>query len=145
MFSFSNSLIASYVVALQFYGADAFQISYLSQRYHDEGILKLYSESPTSNKEWVLNDEVCSAFTIQTCSSTACTKKKRAMGIDDEYAIFGGLYARKEDAGAHGVSVEEVSCLGSCKHAPCVGIQHADYYGTVSLEGMTETEFQDQV
>ena len=149
MFSSKNTLFASFVIALQFYRAGAFQISCLSQRYGNEATqtskIKLYSESSTSKEKWVMNEEVCSAFTIQTCSSTACTKKKRQMGIEDEYAIFGGLYARKEDAGAYGVSVEEVSCLGSCKHAPCVGIQHEDFYGTVSLEGMSETEFQDQV
>lgn len=63
----------------------------------------------------------------------------------DEYAIFGGLYERKEAAGAPAVTVEESSCLGCCKNAPCVAIVHEDFVGYVGLEGMTPNEFNDSV
>ena len=43
------------------------------------------------------------------------------------------------------MTVEESSCLGRCKFAPCVGIEHEEYEGTVSLEGMTSTEFTNRV
>lgn len=36
--------------------------------------------------------------------------------------------------------MEESTCLGSCKLAPCVAIQHEDYMGNIGLEGMTENE-----
>eukprot|EP00560_Eucampia_antarctica_P001417 CAMPEP_0197840540 /NCGR_PEP_ID=MMETSP1437-20131217/45668_1 /TAXON_ID=49252 ORGANISM="Eucampia antarctica, Strain CCMP1452" /NCGR_SAMPLE_ID=MMETSP1437 /ASSEMBLY_ACC=CAM_ASM_001096 /LENGTH=185 /DNA_ID=CAMNT_0043450171 /DNA_START=154 /DNA_END=711 /DNA_ORIENTATION=+ len=92
----------------------------------------------------LLDEEVCSAFTIKTCSSTACTRKKSSLGIDD-LAVYGGLYVRKGEAGAHAVEVEESGCLGSCKFAPCVAIEHSEFHGTVGLEGMTDQEFQDSL
>lgn len=67
-----------------------------------------------------------------------------ALGLD-EFATYGALYERKENAKAPDVTVEESSCLGSCKMAPCVAVEHEDFSGTVSLEGMTSAEFQGKV
>lgn len=91
-----------------------------------------------------LDPTISSQFKILTCSSTACAKKSQKLGLD-EYALFSGLYERKEAANAPSVTVEETSCLGCCKVGPCVGIEHEDYYGTVALEGMKPNEFQDRV
>ena len=99
------------------------------------------------DKEMMLDPEISSQFKILTCSSTACTKKCQAFGID-EYALFSGLYQRKENAAngsASQVVVEETGCMGKCKLGPCVGVEHEDYYGRVALEGMTSNEFRDQV
>jgi hypothetical protein len=43
------------------------------------------------------------------------------------------------------MEVEECPCLGSCKMAPCVAIEHDDYEGTISLDGMTDSEFASRV
>ena len=91
-----------------------------------------------------LDPLISSQFTIKICSSTTCAKKANSLGLDD-YHVLSGLYSRKEGAGASQVEVEESSCLGCCKFAPCVGIEHEDYVGTVSLEGMGPNEFSDSV
>lgn len=91
-----------------------------------------------------LDPTIAAQFKIVTCAATACDKKKKVFGVD-EYAIFGGLYERKEAAGAPAVTVEESSCLGCCKNAPCVAIVHEDFVGYVGLEGMTPNEFNDSV
>jgi len=80
---------------------------------------------------------VASKFKIVTCTSTSCAKKRANLNLD-EYATFGAFYERTSDSP---VSVEESPCLGSCQKAPCVGIEHEDYEGTVALEGMTADEF----
>lgn len=91
-----------------------------------------------------LDPTISSQFKILTCSSTSCAKRTKALGLD-EYALFSGLYERKENANAFQLIVEETSCLGCCKLGPCVGIEHEDYYGTVALEGMGPNEFSDRV
>eukprot|EP00549_Striatella_unipunctata_P003445 CAMPEP_0118685548 /NCGR_PEP_ID=MMETSP0800-20121206/7311_1 /TAXON_ID=210618 ORGANISM="Striatella unipunctata, Strain CCMP2910" /NCGR_SAMPLE_ID=MMETSP0800 /ASSEMBLY_ACC=CAM_ASM_000638 /LENGTH=96 /DNA_ID=CAMNT_0006582479 /DNA_START=42 /DNA_END=332 /DNA_ORIENTATION=- len=50
------------------------------------------------------------------------------------------LYERKESAGAPNVVVEESPCLGGCKQAPCVAIEHEEYEGNIGLEGMHDDE-----
>jgi len=40
---------------------------------------------------------------------------------------------------------EESTCLGQCKQAPVVGVEHEDYVGCVSLEGMRDSEFAASV
>eukprot|EP00522_Entomoneis_paludosa_P017889 CAMPEP_0172462976 /NCGR_PEP_ID=MMETSP1065-20121228/45631_1 /TAXON_ID=265537 /ORGANISM="Amphiprora paludosa, Strain CCMP125" /LENGTH=194 /DNA_ID=CAMNT_0013218797 /DNA_START=104 /DNA_END=686 /DNA_ORIENTATION=- len=89
----------------------------------------------------LLNSPVAAQFQIVTCSATSCAKKRQALG-QDEYSTFSAFYARAAETG---VTVEETSCLGACRQAPCVAIQHEDYEGTVSLEGMTPVEFGDRV
>ena len=78
-------------------------------------------------------------FKILTCTSTACAKKRKVFMMD-EYATFGAFFARSKESGGE-VSVEESPCLGSCKNAPCVAVEHEDYEGTVALKGMTDDEF----
>ena len=107
-----------------------------------------FSSSATNSNEKLdeqtLDPLISSQFTIKVCSATSCAKKSRSLGLDD-YEVLSGMYERKEGAGASQVEVEEISCLGCCKFAPCVGIEHEDYVGTVSLEGMGSNEFKDSV
>jgi len=91
-----------------------------------------------------LDSSIASQLKILVCSSTSCTAKRRKIGLD-ELATFVGLYERKEGACASDVEVTEASCLGRCGKAPCVGIEHEDYVGTVALEGMNPNEFQDSL
>jgi hypothetical protein len=78
-------------------------------------------------------------FKIITCMSTSCCQKRKALDLDS-LATFGAMYARASEASSK-VKVEEGPCLGSCKKAPCIAIEHEDYIGSVSLEGMTNDEF----
>ena len=41
--------------------------------------------------------------------------------------------------------MEEGACLGACKNSPCVAVEHEDFIGQVSIEGMTASEFSDRV
>lgn len=91
-----------------------------------------------------LDPEIASQFKILTCSATSCAARRRKVGLD-EFATLAGLYERKEGACASEVEVEESSCLGCCKNAPCVAIEHEDFFGTVALEGMTPGEFNDNL
>ncbi len=38
------------------------------------------------------------------------------------------------------VEFDEASCLGWCKRAPCVAVEHEDYVGRIGLEGMDDSE-----
>ncbi|KAL7568741.1 hypothetical protein ACA910_021734 [Epithemia clementina (nom. ined.)] len=89
----------------------------------------------------LLNSDVAAQFRVLTCSATSCSKMRQRLNLD-EYATFSAFYRRAWETS---VVVEETSCLGRCKQAPCVGIEHEDYDGNVSLEGMTRTEFSDRV
>lgn len=91
----------------------------------------------------LLDASVAGKFAIRTCSSTACSTRRRQLG-QDEYSTFSALWVRARDR-APTVRVEEGSCLGACADAPCVAIEHDEYDGTVSLEGMTPNEFARRV
>ena len=86
---------------------------------------------------------VSKKFKVLTCSSTSCAAARKRLR-QDEFATFGAFWGRIKDSETE-VRVEESPCLGSCKQAPCVGIEHDDFEGMVSLEGMTPTEFSDRV
>jgi len=96
--------------------------------------------TPTTSEDQQLRSQVASKFKVLTCTSTACAKKRKACGLD-EYATFGAMYTRAAEDLPE-ITVEESPCLGSCKMAPCIAIEHEDYEGTVALEGMTPIEFQ---
>lgn len=83
-----------------------------------------------------LDGEICRMMTVHVCASTACAKKRERLGLG-EFATYGALYER---AGATGVDVDESTCLGKCKLAPCVAVSHEDYEGYIGLEGMTQSE-----
>ena len=91
-----------------------------------------------------LDPNICSQFKILTCTSKWCSEKRQVLGMD-QYATFGAMYERKERAGASAVEVEECPCLGRCKLAPCVAVEHEDFVGTVGLEGMTDAELNDSI
>lgn len=91
----------------------------------------------------LIDPDVSSKFKILTCSSTSCAKKRRDCGLD-EFATYGAFYGLIQE-NAPNVQLEESPCLGSCQMAPCVGIEHDDYEGTVALEGMIGNEFTERV
>jgi len=76
--------------------------------------------------------------------STSCSRRRKELGLEP-LSTFAAFYSRAKDGGAPSVRVEEGPCVGSCKNAPCVAIEHDDFIGNVSLEGMTESEFSDRV
>lgn len=71
-------------------------------------------------------------------------KRSKAFGLD-EYALYSGMYQRKEDNVASAVQIEEGTCMGRCKFGPCIGIEHEDYDGFVGLEGMEPHEMSYRV
>jgi NADH:ubiquinone oxidoreductase subunit E len=91
----------------------------------------------------MIDSEISSKFKILTCSSTSCAKKREMCGLDS-FATYGAFYNRIKEAFPD-VQLEESPCLGSCKQAPCVAIEHDDFVGTVALEGMSGNEFSDRV
>ena len=116
--------------------SDSAATTSLSQE--EEGALLILA-----NNDDDLPQDIAGQFKILTCMSTSCAKARKDMGMD-EYATFSAFYTRAQDR-APAVEVEECPCLGRCAAAPCVAIEHEDYEGTVSLEGMTPTEFDQRV
>jgi len=106
-------------------------------------LFKSSSEIDADIISTLLDPNVSAKFKILTCSSTSCAKKRKQCGMDD-FATYGAFYNRIQDF-APDVQLEESPCLGSCKMAPCVAIEHDDYEGTVALEGMSGNEFTDRV
>lgn len=103
------------------------------------------SSATTSPSTEVDLEAVASKFKILTCSATSCAKKRKVMG-QDSLSTFCDLYTRISNGGfANVVEIEESSCLGGCKMAPCVAVEHDDFVGTVALEGMTDNEFVDRL
>lgn len=115
------------------------------QEFQQRGHLCQWKERPSSmlqaSPDHVLPDEVIAEqeekFKIVTCMSTACSRKRRSLGMDD-LSTFGAMYSRASDSR---VKVEEGACMGSCKKGPCVSIEHEDFFGAVALEGMSADEF----
>jgi len=107
----------------------------------------LLSEDRTSSSDIATAEtaesRIAGQFKVLTCASTSCAKKRKELG-QDEYATFSELYVRAKNT-LPTMTVEESTCLGCCKAAPCVGIEHEDYDGTVALDGMTDSEFSDRV
>jgi hypothetical protein len=91
----------------------------------------------------LLDPSVAGKFKILTCSSTSCSQKRASHNLD-QYSTFSAFYVRVKGR-APSVRVEESPCLGSCKEAPCVGIEHDDFIGPVALTDMTESEFSVRV
>jgi predicted metal-binding protein len=81
--------------------------------------------------------EQAKKFKIITCTSITCCQRRRNLGLDS-LSTFGSMYSR---AKATGVQVEEGPCVGSCKKAPCIAIEHDEFDGYVALEGMSSMEF----
>ena len=99
---------------------------------------------PLSSSADPIDPQVSAKFKILTCSATSCAQKRNALGMD-QYATFSAFYTRIKDADFPNVQLDETSCLGGCKLAPCVAVEHDDFEGTVALEGMTANEFSDRV
>ena len=118
-----------------------FQCQEFQQRVHWSQSKDGFSLNLEASSDNALSDEVIAEqeekFKIVTCMSTACSRKRRSLGMDD-LSTFGAMYSRASDSR---VKVEEGPCIGSCKKGPCVAIEHEDFVGTVALEGMTADEF----
>ena len=89
------------------------------------------------------NASVASQFKVLTCSASACAAKRKVLGMD-EFATFSCFWIKAKESMPE-ISVEETACLGACKKAPCVGVEHEDFEGTVALDGMDSFEFSDRV
>ncbi len=87
---------------------------------------------------------IAGKFKIVTCSAASCANKRSALCMDP-YSTFSALYTRIRDSDFPNVQIEETSCLGRCRFAPCVAVEHDDFDGTVALEGMTWSEFNARV
>jgi Thioredoxin-like [2Fe-2S] ferredoxin len=126
---------------------EAFTPLHVSSRNHrpNDGSMSQSSEveqaitatSPLDPKE-------AEKFKVLTCMSTSCCQKRKALGLDS-LATFGAIYSRIHGGNAPTVRLEEAPCLGACKKAPCVAVEHDDFDGTVSLLGMTDDEFSSRV
>lgn len=97
-----------------------------------------------NGRPFFLEPSIAEQFKIKICSSTSCMKRYQVFGLD-EYALYSGLYQRKEDNGASAVQIEEGPCMGRCKFGPCIGIEHEDYEGFIGLEGMEPQEMSCRV
>jgi hypothetical protein len=105
---------------------------------------------------------IVSKFKVVTCMSTSCTKRRRQL-FQDDHTTFSAFWELINDNGTNDrgatsalnnlphymnnnklIQLEETTCLGSCKYAPCVAIEHDDYDGPVSLLGMSDKEFQSR-
>ena len=89
----------------------------------------LSQANPTSNDQKDLTS-AAQKFKVLTCMSTSCSKRRKDMNMD-ELSTFSALFTRAEDDFPATVEVEESPCLGSCKMAPCVAIEHEDFTGSV--------------
>eukprot|EP00977_Amphora_coffeiformis_P013030 scaffold3337_cov169-Amphora_coffeaeformis.AAC.40 len=119
-------------------------IPYPATRHANSSILlSADRESASISTTEPAESRVASQLKVLTCASTSCAKKRKDLG-QDEYATFSELYVRAKETFPT-MTVEESTCLGCCKAAPCVGIEHEEYEGTVALEGMTDNEFSDRV
>ena len=104
----------------------------------DNDVHRTDTDAVASDKSTVTDEE--RKFKIVTCMSDSCCKKRNNLGMDP-LSTFAAFYER---SGGTAVQVEEGPCLGSCALGPCVGIEHEDFYGFVSLEGMTGDEFESK-
>jgi hypothetical protein len=93
--------------------------------------------------DFLSHPDIAGKFKVLTCSSTACAAKRKSFNLD-EYSTFSAFYTRAKER-APAVRVEECPCLGACKEAPCVGVEHDDFEGAVALDGMTQSEFSERV
>jgi len=91
-----------------------------------------------------LDPSVAKKFKVLTCMSSECAQRSVTFGLEP-YALFSGMYVRKEENGAPEVQVEEGPCMGRCRFGPCITIEHEDYDGRVALEGMEDDEFAARV
>ena len=99
----------------------------------------------SSNKQ--LDRRTAQQFTIKVCTSTSCSKKLQQLGLD-RYQILGDLYEKARiDNVEEDLIIEDGGCRGgkNCKLGPCVAIFHEDFDGSVALEGMGQTEFNERV
>ena len=112
------------------------------------------SESPLSSTTMEIDEEklaaAASKFQVTTCLSSACNKKRKEAGLDP-LSTFAAMYERSKQAKQNEeesdllIHVEERPCMGACQFGPCVAIEHAEFEGSVALEGMTEVEFANRV
>lgn len=115
------------------------KLTLFSQKTADES----HSSTHCHGESIGLNPAVASQFKLLTCCSTACTKSRRSLQQDD-IATFASFYSRIQEY-APTMKIEECPCLGSCKNAPCVAIEHDDFEGPVAVEGMDRSEFSERV
>lgn len=111
----------------------------IPQTDHGHGSFVHMSMATTKEQQ-----EASKQFKILTCSASSCAQKRKLLGMD-AFATYGAFYGRIQEGLFPDVELEEVSCLGACKKAPCVAVQHEDFEGNVALEGMNDNEFSERV
>jgi len=120
------------------------QLWFGAQRRKPSATLRKNAQQDVATERMTDYDSDCAKqFKVLTCSATSCSQKRKVLGLD-EYATFSAFFERIENRIPE-IAVEETSCLGSCKKAPCIAIEHEEYEGTVALEGMDSFEFSDRV
>ena len=99
----------------------------------------------SSNKQ--LDKNTAQQFSIQVCTSTNCCRKMNQLGLD-QYHILGEIYEKARLANIEkDMIVEDGGCRGgkNCRLGPCVAVMHEDFVGSVALEGMVQSEFNERV
>ena len=137
----TNILIISVAASAMWLVVGFSRASFVAFQNVPQQSLLLLQSSRSSN---AIDPQVSGKFKIVTCSATSCAQKRSALDMD-QFATFSAFYARIKEADFPNVQLDETSCLGCCKQAPCVAVEHDDFVGTVALEGMTGNEFNDRV
>jgi hypothetical protein len=104
----------------------------------------LFQSNEIDQEALAITSQVAEKFKIITCMSTSCNKKRKDLNMD-KLTTYAAFYQRIQDSSTPMVQLDEGPCLGFCKSAPCVAIEHEDFVGTVALEGMTDNEFPDRM
>jgi NADH:ubiquinone oxidoreductase subunit E len=111
---------------------------------HAQHTTPLFQSNEVDQEALAITSQVAEKFKIITCMSTSCNKKRKDLNMD-KLTTYAAFYQRIQDSSTPMVQLDEGPCLGFCKSAPCVAIEHEDFVGTVALEGMTDSEFPDRM
>lgn len=148
----ATSFILLVVIATQQLNCHAFHA--LQASYHKQAryAMALSSTAAGGDQEVTLSSNkldkrTAQQFTIKVCTSTSCSKKLQQLGLD-RYQVLGDLYEKARiDNVEEDLIIEDGGCRGgkNCKLGPCVAIFHEDFDGSVALEGMGQSEFNERV
>lgn len=130
-----------FIAALFVTSADAFTC--MSSR-HFSSHLNSHERNKSETLQSELDPNIAKQFKVKICSSTSCEKRSKAFGLE-EYALFSGIYERKNEVNLPMIEIDEAPCMGCCKFGPCIGVEHEDYEGYVGLEGMESNEITPRI
>ena len=130
-----------FIAALFVTSADAFTC--MSSR-HFSSHLNSHERNKSETLQSELDPNIAKQFKVKICSSTSCEKSSKAFGLE-EYALFSGIYERKNEVNLPMIEINEAPWMGCCKFGPCIGVEHEDYEGYVGLEGMESNEITPRI